>query len=134
MLTQLSDFRDHLLGLGYSASAAKKQVQLAVHLGRWLGLREKAIDELRPDDAVAFFELRRAEGSSNVLTPRSREPLLVYLRQLGVIEQPTVRAPSGAVEIFLAEYQGFLLHERGSVESTAHFYGSTRRPRRGHGG
>jgi len=122
LLSGLNGFRDHLLGLGYSASAANKQHQLGVHLGRWLVLRSKAIDELRPDDVVDFFELRRAEGRSNLLTPRSLEPLLAYLRQLGVIEQPTVRAPSGAVEIFLAEYQGFLLHERGIVEGTAHFY------------
>jgi hypothetical protein len=69
-------FRSQLIELGYTASPIKKHLQMLAHLDRWLG--EEALPLAALDEALAapFFERRRQEGRSNLLTTRALAPLL----------------------------------------------------------
>jgi integrase len=115
-------FRGYLVELGYSVSAAKKHLLLLMELSRWLEREGISTGELATAGIEGFFRRRRAQGRVNLRTPRSLEPLLAYLRALGVIEvrlRPVVTDP---VEVFLEGYHGYLRGERGLVEGTARFY------------
>ena len=115
-------YHAHLLGLGYSRSAAKKHCQLVVHLSEWLERHDVAVHELTAAATEGFFRARRAHGTPNLRTPRSLDPLLAYLRSCGIIAEPVSAVPSDPVGWFLARYRRYLLEERGVVEGTAHFY------------
>lgn len=122
LLSLLSGFGLHLRDLGYSKSAAKKQLQLVRQFMSWLADRHKSLSSFGSDDAEAFFALRREQGRSNLLTPLSLAPLLAYLREIGREPEPPPSAPARPLEVFLGAYRHFLLHERGVVEGTARFY------------
>jgi integrase/recombinase XerD len=116
------EFRPYLVELGYSASPIKKHLQLLTHLDRWLGAEAIALDQL--DEAVAepFFERRRQEGRSNLLTTQALVPLLGYLRRKGALAGPPRRDEEGPCGAVLARFRTYLLSERGVVEGTARFY------------
>jgi integrase/recombinase XerD len=115
-------FRGYLFELGYSASAAKKHLQLLVDLSRWLEREGIFADELAAVSTEGFFRRRRAQGRANLRTPRSLDPLLAYLRALGVIETSVRPVLTDPVEVFIEGYYGYLTGERGLVEGTARFY------------
>jgi hypothetical protein len=79
-------FRGYLVERGYSASVANKHLQLLADLSRWLEREGICADELDTASTEGFFRRRRAQGRANLRTPCSLDPLLAYLRQLGVIE------------------------------------------------
>lgn len=118
----VSGYHTHLLGLGYSRSAAKKHRQLVVHLGEWLERHDVAVHDLTAAATEGFFRARRAHGTPNLRTPRSLDPLLAYLRGCGVLGEPIQAVPADPVQRFLDRYRRHLLEERGVVEGTAHFY------------
>lgn len=115
-------FRGYLLELGYSASAANKHLQLLADLSHWLEREDICTDELAAASIERFFRRRRAQGRANLRTPRSLDPLLAYLRQLGVIKAPPQPVLTDPVEVFLDGYHGYLMVERGLVKGTARFY------------
>jgi integrase len=115
-------FRGYLFELGYSASAAKKHLLLLADLSRWLAREGICAGELAVASAEGFFRRRRAQGRANLRTPRSLDPLLAYLRQLGVLEARPRSVLTDPVEMFLDGYHGYLGVERGLVEGTARFY------------
>lgn len=115
-------FRGYLSGLGYSASAVKKHLRLLADLSRWLEREGICAGELAAASTEGFFCRRRALGRANLRTPRSLDPLLAYLRALGVIEAPPRLVVTDPVEVFLDSYHGYLRVERGLVEGTARFY------------
>ncbi|MDA8311894.1 MAG: tyrosine-type recombinase/integrase [Actinomycetota bacterium] len=115
-------YHAHLLGLGYSRSAAKKHRQLVVHLSEWMERYDVAVQDLTAAATEGFFRARRAHGTPNLRTPRSLDPLLAYLRDRGIVASPVPAVPSDPVGWFLARYRRYLLEERGVVEGTAHFY------------
>jgi integrase/recombinase XerD len=115
-------FRGYLFELGYSASAAKKHLLLLADLSRWVAREGIHVGELAVASTEGFFRRRRAQGRANLRTPRSLDPLLAYLGQLGAIKvrlRPVLIDP---VEVFLDGYHGYLRVERGVVEGTARFY------------
>jgi integrase/recombinase XerD len=115
-------FRGYLFELGYSASAAKKHLRLLVDLSRWLEREGISADELAAASTEGFFRRRRARGRANLRTPRSLDPLLAYLRALGVIETSSRPVLTDPVEVFIEGYHGYLTGERGLGEGTARFY------------
>jgi integrase/recombinase XerD len=113
-------FAAELTRLGYTRLSAAWQMRLAAHLSRWLaghGLTAQALTEplLRQ-----FLAARRAAGYTALLTPMALEPLLGYLRDLGVAPPPVmpVKATTGA-EALLERYRDYLLGERGLATGTA---------------
>lgn len=117
-----SGFRGYLFDLGYSASAARKHLRLLGDLSRWLEREGICAGELAEASTEGFFRRRCARGRANLRTPRSLDPLLAYLRALGVIGAPVRPVLTDPVEVFLEGYRGYLRVERGLVEGTARFY------------
>jgi integrase/recombinase XerD len=115
-------FRDYLFELGYSVSAANKHLLLLADLSRWLERESISVDVLAAASTEGFFRRRRAQGRANLRTPRSLDPLLAYLRALGVIEASSRPVLTDPVDVFLDGYHGYLTVERGLVEGTARFY------------
>jgi integrase/recombinase XerD len=114
-------FAEDLVILGYSKSAAKKQMQLLAHLDHWLEAEGRGVGELTTDLVEPLFAARRREGRSNLLTTNSLKPLLGFLRRAGIPEPP-LAAPTDPVELMVDRYRRHLIHERGLVEGTVHFY------------
>jgi len=115
-------FRGYLFELGYSVSAARKHLQLLADLSRWLEREGISADELATASTEGFFRRRRAQGRANLRTPRALDPLLAYLRALGMIEAPPRQVLTDPVEVFIDGYHGYLTGERRLVEGTARFY------------
>jgi hypothetical protein len=67
-------FAEELVDLGYSKSAAKKQMILLAHLDGWLKARGHEAGELTADLVEPLFAARRHEGRSNLLTTKSLKP------------------------------------------------------------
>ena len=80
LATYASGFRAWLREVGYSRSAAKRHLNLMVHLDRWLQSEGLEAQGLVSDAVEAFFAARREQRRSNLLTVRSLVPLvgLVY--------------------------------------------------------
>jgi integrase/recombinase XerD len=115
-------FRAHLVELGYSPSPIKKHLQLLAHLDHWLEAEAVALADLAEAVAEPFFERRRQEGRSNLLTTQALSPLFGYLRQVGALGGPTPRDEEGPAGATLAHFRAYLLSERAVVEGTARFY------------
>jgi integrase/recombinase XerD len=116
-----SGFAEELVDLGYSKSAAKKQMQLLAHLDHWLEVEGRDAEELTADLAEPLFAARRHEGRSNLLTTKSLEPFVGFLRRGGVPEPPTA-APIDPVELLIERYGRHLRQHKGLVDGTVHFY------------
>lgn len=115
-------FYAHLLNLGYSGSAATKHRALLGEFAGWAESRGIPVEDLAAIDAGAFFDGRNAGAYKSLRTPRSLEPLFVYLRQAGAVASLTPQRPSGALEIFLGRYLAFLTTERGLTSGTTAMY------------
>lgn len=112
-------FRGELERLGYTPLSAAVHVRLMAHLSRWLareGLPASALTVSRVD---AYFAERRAAGYVNERTARALQPLVSYLRELGVAPQESPVTPTSPVEALLARYRDYLLVERGVATTTA---------------
>jgi hypothetical protein len=83
-------FGAHLVGLGYSNSAANKHIHLLRHLSVWLEQEGIPLEELTAAKTEAFFYRRRVQGKANLRTPRSLDPMLAYLSQEGYNKPPPV--------------------------------------------
>ena len=116
-------FAAELGRLGYKPTGGiKPQLFLVAHLSRWLadhGLELTALAS--PDVAEEFFADRRAAGYTNYRTVKALVPLLVYLRELGLVAAPPV-VELTAGQVLLERYRGYLISERGLAASTARGY------------
>lgn len=111
-------FRAELERLGYTPLSAAVHVRLMAQVSRWLVREGLEVAALTPPAVEAFFADRRAAGYVNERTARALQPLIGYLRRLGVVAacQPVV--PVTAAELLLARYRGYLTVERGLAEAT----------------
>jgi site-specific recombinase XerD len=121
-LEHKAGFYERLIELGYSASAAKKQRQLLAEMAAWAGRHQIPLEDLPSANTEDFFRRRRARGKRNLCTPRSLDPLLAYLRHIGVVGAPACSEPKSPLEVFLARYHTFLTSERGLASGTARMY------------
>jgi len=112
-------FRDELLRLGYTPLTAAAHVRLMAHLSRWLAREALSASALTSSTVEGYFAERRAAGYFNERTPRALQPLVSYLRRLGVVSAEPPRTPTGPLEMLLRRYQDYLLVERGLAASTA---------------
>lgn len=83
---------------------------------------------LSSDVAERFCAARRAAGHTDRATVRALDPLLGYLRALGVAPPASSPAPTGPVEELLASFRRYLEHERGLVPAAARGYVDKVRP------
>src|SRR6478609_11665832 len=112
-------FREELSALGYSARSAAGHLQLMAHLSRWLVEIGLAPGELTLPQVELFVQGRR--GGSRVhrsLTLRGTQPLLDYLRRIGVVAAVEPAAASTGRDVVIQQFTGYLLGERGLAAPT----------------
>ena len=115
-------FAAELVRLGYSRSAAKKQLGMLAKLSVWLDDEGLAVDDVATGRVEPFFEARREAGVANLRTRRALVPLVGYLRRvdrLGELRSLVVDSP---VEMLVGRYRLYLSRERGLVEGTVAGY------------
>jgi site-specific recombinase XerD len=109
-----------LVGRGYRPRSVSGQLELMAHLSRWLieeGLEPAELSGQAPE---RFLAVRR-ERNVSLRSWRALGPMVVYLRDLGVIPDHAVSADT-PVEGLLADYREYLLRERGlTAGSVAHW-------------
>lgn len=121
-------FTAWLVQAGYAPHGAIKQLHLFAHLSRWLDREELAPADLDAAAVDRFLVDRRASGQTKYLTARAAEPLLFYLRAIGVGTAERRSRPEGPVEELLAGYERFMVLERGVLPTSAHGYAVNVRP------
>ena len=105
-------FATELERQGYTAGTAEKQVALAAHLSRWLAAAGTGPGDLTVRTAERYASARRAAGYAGYKSAHALEPLLGYLRGLGVVPaaEPQPVTPAQAL---LERFQRYLVSERG---------------------
>ena len=111
-------FRAELNRLGYTPLTAAGHVRLMAHLDRWLAVRDLGASALTPAIVDTYFADRRAAGYVNERTPRALQPLVGYLRRLGVLAADGPVVGTTASERLLARYRDYLVRERGLAAAT----------------
>ena len=115
----VAGFEDRLEAIGYTALSSVVQVRLLAHLSRWLDARQLGVPELTEEVVEEFLAARRASGRTAMLTRRSLTPLLHLLEDQEVLAAARPMSPGPRVEVLLASFHRYLLHERGLASSTA---------------
>src|SRR6266511_3891689 len=103
-----SGFAVELARVGYTRNTTACQLRLLAHLSSWLagrGLDPAGLDAAAVEE---FFAARRAAGHTTLRSSRALEPLLGYLRGLGVEPAAVVVATTPAEEL-LERYRRYLL-------------------------
>lgn len=111
-------FRAELERRGYTPLSAAGQVRLMAHLSRWLAKKGLGVSALTPTTVEAYFADRRAAGYVNERTARALQPLVGYLRRLGLAPACAPVVPATPAERLLARYRDYLTVERGLAETT----------------
>ncbi len=111
-------FGEELAALGYTPLSAANQLRVVAHLSRWLDRKNLHPGELSPGRVEEFLADRRAAGYTCWRSGRGLAPLLGYLRRLGVVPEPVVAAPGGALEVLVGSYESYLAAERGLAAAT----------------
>ena len=105
-------FEAALAGQGYSADSVGRHLRLMMHLSRWLAEQHLAAGDLTAGCARRFLRFRRAQGHGHPVSMAGMAPLLDYLASVGVIPAREPQA-AGPVDALIAQYQRYLLQERG---------------------
>jgi len=122
-----SGFGVELTRAGYTPLSAGKQLGLVAHLSRWLEGESLDAAALTPPVVDAFLVARRACYRS-LRSAKALEPLLSYLRRLGVTPAATVDSVSTPVDVLVGRFRGYLLDERGLTAAAARGYVDLIRP------
>jgi site-specific recombinase XerD len=109
-------FRAWLLESGYTPDTVRNMLKVTGQLGRWMASEGVEAPELTAEVLSAFLSARRAEGVHRLPSLRGFEPLLDYLRELGVVAATTT--PASPVEELIAAYRVWLIEERGLAAIT----------------
>ncbi len=115
-------FADELTRQGYRPGVIGNQMRLLAHLSRWLMGEGRDADALHATEVERFLLARRAAGYTQLLSIKAMQPILAYLRGLGVAPIPALPMPSGPVEAVLERYRLYLTVERGLGARTARGY------------
>lgn len=110
-------YRDELARLGFTANSVVTHVVLMGQLSRWMTQAAVAVEDLTPARVDDFLESRRVGGQRRVPTGRALDPLLSYLRAMGVLGPPPTR-PATPLEELLGRYERHLVDGRGLAPST----------------
>lgn len=97
-------FADHMTRQGYSQQQARIQLLLLNRLSNWLVSEGLDVGELRAKE-VEQFQLSRHEAGDKILRSiRAMQPILGYLRGLGIAPAALSPPVSGVLEAALARY------------------------------
>jgi integrase/recombinase XerD len=114
-------FVAYLTGRGYSWSSAKHHLHLMADLSTWLSGQGLTAGDLTPPVVDRFRGVLRARRSY-LVKAASVEPLLGYLRRLGVLPSRSADGPADEVGVLLRDYERYLRVERRASEVTISHY------------
>ena len=121
-------FVDDMRRQGFGPVAVRKHTGLVAGLSGWLMAEDLALSGLSSEVAERFCAARREAGHTYLLTIRALDPLLGYLRGLGVAPPASPSACVGPVEELLSRFRRYLEQERGLVPAAARGYVDKVRP------
>jgi site-specific recombinase XerD len=113
---------------GYTPGSVRLQVHLVAQLSRWLETEGLAVGGLTELNVARFVAARRARVSRLFRSRQALEPVMSYLRDLGVVPAPAPAGVLTAVDELLERYRRYLLVERTVTPGTAKVYVSALRP------
>lgn len=115
----IDGYRDWLAGRGYTPATVINMLAMAGDLGRWMDAHDLAAGELDRDVIAEFRIAMRAAGMRCVPGARGLDPLLDYLKHVGVL---VVSPPATPVEVLVERYRTWLVVDRGLAEATVERY------------
>ena len=115
-------FGEYLERRGYRPGAVAAQLWLLVDMSRWLAECRLGAVDLTAVRVEQFSARRRAAGRARLFSPRAVDPLLEYLRGLGVVPVAVKAVPVTLVDALLERYHGYLVDRRGLSPSTVRNY------------
>ncbi len=122
-LALLADgFDAELERLGYSSFTAEAQLQLMAHVSGWLEDHGLGTQQLTASRVEEYLGYRRASGHVHRCSPHALAPLLAHLRGLGVVPDATASPVVTASDRLLAEFEAYLVGERGLAARTVEGY------------
>ena len=114
-------FTSLLAERGYTPLSTVNQLQVMVHLSKWLRGRGLDVVNVTFERVDEYLTQRRAEGYSSFCSRASLEQLLDVLGRCGApLVEPTL--PGSEVDTLLAGFAGYLRQERGLAASTTSAY------------
>jgi site-specific recombinase XerC len=113
---------------GYSPHQTRLQLLLLNHLSNWLASEGLVVGELRAKEVEQFQLSRHEAGYSFLRSIRAMQPILGYLRELGIAPAASSTPASGVLEPVLERYRGYLILERGIRNESASRYIDLMRP------
>lgn len=122
-----SGFAESLAAAGYATGSAHLQVQLIAQLSRWLEAEGLGVQDLDGIGVERFIAARRARVQRLFRSRRALDPLMGYLRSIGVIAVPEPVVLTEVDEL-LQGYRRYLLVERVLTIESARLYVRTVRP------
>jgi integrase/recombinase XerD len=121
-------FVDDLSRQGFKPETVGRHVALVAGLSSWMAAEGLTASDLSSEVAERYAATRRAAGRSNRVTVKALDPLLGYLRGLGLAPPASAPAPVGPVEELLSSFRRYLERERGLVPAAASGYVEKVRP------
>ena len=111
-------FAEDLAVKGYAQSTVAEHVRLIAQLSRWMANQALETGDLTPARVEQFVQ-----GRTDRLVHRPLEPLLDYLRGMGLVPTPVPAEPTVSVMgELIGSYRRYLRDERGLVETTIREY------------
>jgi integrase/recombinase XerD len=115
-------FTEHLIQRGYKPKPARRQVYLLNHLSNWLASEGLDVAKLHADQVERFQRDRHAAGYRSLPSIRAMQPILRYLRDLGIAPTVLPVPATDALEAFVERFHTYLTVERGVRDETAFRY------------
>ena len=107
-----SGLAGELASLGYAATTATNQLQVAASLSRWLTASGVGLGGLTGPVLDRFLLERRGRGASRC-SVRALGPVLGYLRRIGVVPEEPLPSPAvSAVDVLLGRFSCYLAGQR----------------------
>jgi integrase/recombinase XerD len=107
---------------GYTPLTTVNVMRLMAHLSRWLSANGLGAADLTRGQVERYVAVRRAEGRTSGLSPRSLDPILGMLTDSGALTPEEPAGPVSEEERLLAAFERHLLCERALTGSTAAAY------------
>lgn len=115
------EFRSLLAERGYTPLTRVSQMQVMVHLSKWLRAGELGVGDLTLARVDEYLARRRADGYASFCSRASLTQLLEVLAGCGApLVEPTL--PESELDVLLVGYARFLREERGLAASTTAAY------------
>lgn len=120
-------FVEVLWGRGYAPRTVETQMRMVRDLSAWLKRHDVGLAALDGVVIAAYVSDRRRR-TPTLRSARGLEPLLGYLRDLGVIPAAEVAGPADEPSRIMAGFEEYLRSRRGVSEATVRSYLSQVRP------